>query len=77
MERANKECNARYCEQLIATNPCAEQPLPAYGSCLPGSLNLAKFAINGDWRLGELGGVAAVAVNFLDNVIDRALYPLP
>lgn len=77
LERANKESNAWYCEELIATNPCAEQPLGANGSCLLGALNLAQFTRGQDWRINDLGSAAAIAIRFLDNIIDQAFYPFP
>ena len=78
LERANRMSNAQYCEELIATNPCAEQPMGAFGTCLLGAVNLAKFVKgNGDWDTSALHAVTNVATRMLDNVIDRAYYPLP
>ncbi len=69
-------------EKLSATNPCGEIPLPPYGACDLGSLNLAAFVISpyaADARLDldALADSARMAVRFLDNVIDVSRYPLP
>jgi ribonucleoside-diphosphate reductase alpha chain len=69
-------------ETLTATNPCGEIPLPPYGACDLGSLNLAAFVVapfTADARLdlAALADAVALAVRFLDNVIDVSRYPLP
>jgi len=69
-------------EHLSATNPCGEIPLPPYGACDLGSLNLAAFVIapfTADARLdiAALAAAATQAVRFLDDVIDVSRYPLP
>lgn len=61
----------------VSTNPCGEEPLPPYGICNLGALNLAAFVKNGKADLKALAETAAVAVRFQDDVIDAGYYPLP
>ncbi len=80
--RVNALSNLNYCENISATNPCGEQPLPPYGACLLGSINLAAliedpFAPGARLDESRLDGLVPIAVRLLDNVIDVSRYPLP
>ena len=76
IDRINEMNNLRGIETLAASNPCGEQPLPPYGACLLGSVNLTKINLFQDCG-HELFTTVENAVRALDNVIDKTVYPLP
>jgi ribonucleoside-diphosphate reductase alpha chain len=82
IDRVNALNNLSYCEGVASTNPCGEQPLPPYGACLLGSINLAAlvedpFTSNAALNRQRLEDLMPVAVRLLDNIIDVSRYPLP
>ncbi|MDP7626205.1 MAG: adenosylcobalamin-dependent ribonucleoside-diphosphate reductase, partial [Rhodospirillales bacterium] len=82
IDRINRLNPISYCETIHGTNPCGEQPLPPYGACLLGSVNLSRFVTDpftdqANLDVQELADIVTTAVRMMDNTIDISRFPLP
>lgn len=76
IDRINRDNPTPDLGPIESTNPCGEQPLLPYESCVLGSINLARFHRDGEVNYERLKEVVAIGVHFLDNIIDKSEFPI-
>lgn len=77
LDLANRHTNVSYFEEMRSTNPCGEIPLPNYGNCCLGNINLANMVVDGEFDWKKFAQTVRTGVQFLDNILEVNYFPTP